>query len=78
MSDKKIYVKINDTPKIIVKFGTQGIQGPIGPTGATGATGPAGSNDHSLLQNLDFDSAGHTGFQRELIYIPDFKAYEIS
>lgn len=28
---------------------------------------PGGTSDHAQLQNLDYDNAGHTGFQRELI-----------
>jgi len=84
----KIIVKINHG-KIIVKFGEQGLRGtqgeigPIGPTGTqgptgpTGATGPAGTTDHSLLTNLDYDNANHTGFQKQLKYTADFKAYEV-
>jgi 7-keto-8-aminopelargonate synthetase-like enzyme len=30
---------------------------------------------HDLLQNLEYNHAGHIGFQRQLIYTPDFKAY---
>jgi hypothetical protein len=33
--------------------------------------------DHALLDHLDFSNAGHTGFQEELVYVPEFKAYEI-
>jgi len=64
MSSQKIIIKINDTPKIIVKFGEQGL-------------GSSGVVDHSLLSNLDFAHAGHTGFQKQLVYSPDFKAYEV-
>jgi len=38
----------------------------------------AGSNDHSLLSNLDFESSGHIGFQKELIYDVALKCYLIS
>jgi len=33
--------------------------------------------DHSLLENLDYENSGHTGFQKKLEYDCDFKAYEI-
>jgi hypothetical protein len=64
MSDK-IICRINDTPKIIVKFGEQGLMGPMGPS------------DHALLSSLSYDTSGHTGFQRLLIYIPEYKCYEV-
>lgn len=63
MSDK-IICKINNESTIIVKFGEQGLKGD-------------GTMDHSLLNNLNYDNAGHTGFQKVLIYIPSYKAYEI-
>jgi hypothetical protein len=72
----KIIVKIN-SGKIIVKFGEQGLRGTQGEIGPTGATGPAGTTDHSLLTNLDYDNANHTGFQKQLKYTADFKAYEV-
>jgi hypothetical protein len=57
------------------------IPGPIGttgPIGATGTTGAAlGTMDHAELNNKDYDHAGHTGFQKQLIYSADFKCYEI-
>jgi hypothetical protein len=61
---QNIIVKINEG-KIIVKFGNQGLKGEPGTT------------DHALLTHLDYDNAGHTGFQRLLIYIPEYKCYEI-
>jgi hypothetical protein len=60
----KIFVKINDSPKIVVKFGEQGLKGD-------------GTNDHALLSHLDYENAGHIGFQKQLVYSPDFKAYEV-
>jgi len=67
----KIICKINDIPKIIVKFGDQGLMGPMGPTG------PMGTTDHSLLTRLGFSDSGHTGFQKLLVFIPEYHAYEI-
>jgi hypothetical protein len=61
----KIICKIYKEPKIIVKFGEQGLKG------------DTGVNDHALLTHLDYGSAGHIGFQKLLAYIPEFKAYEI-
>lgn len=49
--------------------GIQGIQGIQGATGATGATGAPGTTVHSALTNLDYASAGHTGFQPAGSYI---------
>jgi hypothetical protein len=58
--------------------GATGATGPAGsPGGATGATGPSITN-HALLSNLDYDSAGHTDFQRQLDYDPAFRAYLVS
>jgi hypothetical protein len=71
---QNIICKINDTPKIIVKFGEQGLMGPIGPTGPMG---PGGTTDHALLTHLNYELAGHTGFQKQLIYSADFKCFEI-
>jgi hypothetical protein len=73
MSDK-IICRINDTPKIIVKFGDQGLMGPMGPTGPVG---PGGTTNHALLTNLEYDHANHVGFQKALTYIPEYKAYEL-
>lgn len=73
MSDK-IICKINDTPKIIVKFGNQGLMGPIGPTGPAG---PGGTTNHAELTNLAYDNANHTGFQKLLVFMPEYHAYEI-
>ena len=39
--------------------------------------GGLGTNDHALLNNLDYSNAGHTNFQKKINYIPEFKAYEI-
>jgi hypothetical protein len=63
MSDK-IIVKLNEG-RIVVKFGEQGLQG------------PAGTTDHTLLANLDYDQAGHTNFQKKLTYILEYKCYEV-
>ena len=81
---EKIICKINDTPKIKVhihdeptikiNFGSQGLKGD---KGTTGATGPAGTTDHSLLSNLDYAHANHTGFQKTLTYVSEYKAYLI-
>lgn len=58
--------------------GTTGV-GIDGTTGATGTTGASiGTMDHAELNNKDFDNSGHTGFQRELDYISEYKAYEIN
>ena len=80
MSENKIICKI-DNGRIVVRFGEQGLKGATGATGATGPTGPtgpAGSSDHALLTHLDYDSAGHTGFQKKLLYIPAYHAYEVT
>jgi hypothetical protein len=72
--EPSIKVAVYDNPKITVKFSDQGLKGD---KGATGATGPAGSaaTDHSLLSNLDYAHAGHTGFQKALSYVTEYKAY---
>lgn len=62
----KIFIKINDIPKILVRFGEQGLRG------ASGA-----NSDHALLLNLAYENSNHTGFQRKLIFIPEYHAYEI-
>ena len=59
----KIIVTLNEG-RIIVKFGEQGLKGD-------------GTMDHSLLNNLDYNNAGHTGFQSKLEYISEYKAYEV-
>jgi len=66
MSNDKIIVHIHDEPKIIVHFGEQGLRGT-----------PGGNTDHALLSNLDYDNAGHTGFQKKLNYITEYKGYEV-
>ena len=66
-----IRVKIFDEPTIICKFGDQGLKG------ERGATGPAGTTNHALLTNLDFPNSGHTDFQKKLVYVPEYKSYEI-
>lgn len=80
MSDKEIIkVKFIDNT-IKVKF-TKGIKGDCGnsgsagPTGPTGPTGAAGPTDHSLLTNLDYENAGHTGFQKQLVYDSEIGTY---
>jgi len=54
--------------------GYTGYTGYVGGTGPTGYTGP-GTLDHSELDNLDYESSGHTGFQRKLEYDSDYKCY---
>jgi hypothetical protein len=41
----------------------------IGPQGPKGEKGDSGveHNNHALLENLDYDNSGHTGYQKELI-----------
>jgi len=67
--EPKIKVKIFDEPKIVIKFTEQGLKGD------KGATGPAGTTDHALLSNLDYANSGHIGFQKKMIYDPDYKTY---
>ena len=67
--EPKIKIHIHDEPTIKIKFTEQGLKGD------KGATGPAGTTDHALLSNLDFDNSGHIGFQKKLIYDPSYKAY---
>jgi hypothetical protein len=74
MSNNNIICRIYDVPKIFVKFGNQGLMGPMGPTGPIG---PGGTTNHALLTNLDYDNANHTGFQKLLVFIPEYHAYEI-
>lgn len=90
--EQLIRVVINEPSPIRIKI-REGIQGATGTTGAassvpgttgaqgttgeTGTTGAMGVTDHALLSHLGYANSGHTGFQKELIYIPDFKAYEI-
>lgn len=59
--------------------GYSGVPGPAGPVGISGISGYSGSgtNDHSLLQNLDYESSGHSGFQKAMTWDEDFKAYLI-
>jgi hypothetical protein len=35
----------------------------------------AGTLNHALLSNLDFNNSGHTGFQKELIWDADYLSY---
>lgn len=65
-SPQKINIRINSIPKILVKFGEQGLRGGDGKHG-----------NHALLSNLDYDNSNHEGFQRKLILIPEYRAYEI-
>ena len=50
-------------PVIPTRQGIQGEQGIQGVQGETGATGAPGTTVHSALTDLDYASAGHTGFQ---------------
>ena len=60
---------------VIVEVGQQGPAGPEGPVGPVGPVGPPGTGeDHAGLLHLDYDHAGHTGFQKEIPYDPDLKA----
>ena len=65
-----IHVNINDPSPILIKI-REGIQGLVGPTG------PAGTTNHALLTYLDFPNSGHTDFQKKLVYVPEYKSYEI-
>jgi hypothetical protein len=60
---EKIICRINDTPTIRVRFGEQGLKG------------DPGTSDHALLEHLDYSNAGHTGFQKKLTYVTEYKAY---
>ena len=73
--EPSIKVAVYDNPKITIKFSDQGLKGDKGATGATGATGAAGTTDHTLLSNLDYAHANHTGFQKTLSYVTEYKAY---
>jgi len=64
--EPNIKVKIYDTPKMVIKFGSQGLKGDVG---------PAGTTDHALLTNLGYDDSGHINFQKKLIRIPEYKAF---
>jgi hypothetical protein len=80
LGDEQICFKLKDVG--VGPAGATGTTGPAstipGPTGAMGPTGPGGPTaDHSTLTNLDYAHAGHTNFQKQLIYSADFKAYEI-
>ena len=39
--------------------------------------GSLGEPDHALLNHLDYSNSGHTNFQKKLLYIPEFRAFEI-
>jgi len=58
-------------------IGPTGPTGPQGEDGATGPSGPGGTTVHSDLSNLEYENAGHTGFQKALTYEQYYKAYEI-
>jgi hypothetical protein len=60
-----LFFKLNNTPKILVRLGyvTTGIS--------------TGTLQHDLLNNLDYENAGHIGFQKKLEYISEYKCYEI-
>lgn len=58
--------------------GKSGYSG-IGVSGYSGWSGYSGSGttDHALLTHRDYDSAGHTGFQKQLIWDEAYLAYLI-
>jgi len=37
----------------------------------------AGSIDHATLTHLDYDSSGHTDFQKKLVYEPEYRCYSV-
>jgi len=55
--------------------GTSGTSGTNG-NGTSGTSGISNSN-HASLYNLDYDNAGHIGFQKQLIYDLDLKVFII-
>jgi hypothetical protein len=66
MSNEKIIVRFNDTPRIVVHFGEQGLRGDGGVT------------NHNELSNLGYGESNHAGFQSKLMYIAPYKAYEVN
>lgn len=71
-------VKSGYIPGPIGPTGPQGPTGPKGDTGVAGPTGPGGGiTNHSELNQMDYESSGHTGFQKKLVYNEFFKAYEV-
>lgn len=60
-----------------VKTGPRGPQGEQGPEGPQGEKGEDGlmHNDHAQLNNLSYDNAGHTGYQRKLVLDTEIGCY---
>ncbi len=63
---EKIICKIYDIPKIVVRFGEQGLRGASGT-----------NTDHALLTNLGYEESNHVGFQKQLTYVEAYKCYEV-
>lgn len=38
-------------------------------------TGGTGTSDHAALSHLDYDNAGHTGFQKKIDWDDDYNAF---
>jgi hypothetical protein len=73
-----------------IRYGTSGYSGASGQSGYSGTLGESGysgtagqsgysgyASDHSKLNNLDYDNAGHVGFQKQMIWEPAYGAYLI-
>jgi hypothetical protein len=58
--------------------GYSGLSGYSGVSGQFGYSGYSGPGDHAALSNLDYANAGHSGFQKMLIWEPSYKAYLIN
>jgi hypothetical protein len=59
--------------------GTGGYSGYSGYSGAQGLSGYSGAaaTNHAGLSNLSYSTAGHTGFQKELLWDVDYTTYLI-
>lgn len=58
--------------------GFSGYSGASGFSGASGLSGYSGTaTDHASLTNLGYSESNHSGFQKELIWDGDYKAYLI-
>ena len=58
--------------------GYSGATGTQGLSGYSGTVGPPGTTDHSLLSNLSYATANHTGFQSGIDWDVDYETYLIS
>jgi hypothetical protein len=63
------WVKFDDLQEILNNQTLTDINGPLVGVGGVITTGSVGVTDHDLLNNLDYASAGHTGFQPAGNYI---------